>query len=368
LTPPPSILDRIAEFGWFRRARTRRLVFLGLAILCGLLTLFPRHYLAVVKLVPPETSTAGLSAVLGQLGGNYAALLASHQPAEINLTVARSFDVVRDVEKRLKLAGNRPGYGSLNQTLVKLDRKVDVRVLRGGILQIDVLDRDPVFAEQLVDTYASALRNRLTTLSRAQVDYKRQVLNNRFAEASQRLARAEAALTSFRRSNRLPAPEAQLGQAVSTLTGLEAEIQAKEVELQTALRFATPQNFNVKRIQSDISVLREQLRRARTQQTTQGLPTAAALAETNTRYLNLFRELRFSQALYDSYTRYLEGSAIEDLTAEFNLQVIESSHIDPAYHFNMVGLGLLLLLGLVAVGSEFYVTAPPVRGKVKLAA
>ncbi|MBY9063484.1 hypothetical protein K7957_11135 [Sphingomonas yunnanensis] len=358
MTRPPFVLDRVMGLGWMRRPWLRRAVLAALLLLLGLLALFPRHYLAVVKLAPPESSAQGLSAVLGGLGGTYSSLLTS-QPAEIDLAVARSYDVMRDVARQLGAVNGDTPPDEAAQAVRRLDRDLDVRALRGGMLQIEMRDTDPRRAMSAVDAFATSLRRRLSTLSRQQITFKRGILNQRLAEASEGIQRAQQELTDFRRTNRLPAPQEQLSQSVLTLNTLEGTVQAKRAALATERRFSGPENYAVKRLEAEIAVAQRQLDVERSRQENAATGSTASLVEINTRYADLLRNLTFAQSLYQSYIRYLEGSAVEELTAQYNLEKLESTHLDPYRQYNLIPLGLFILVLGFAIAAELYIVAPP---------
>jgi uncharacterized protein involved in exopolysaccharide biosynthesis len=333
------------------------------AVALTVFTLFPRQYVATVDLAPQDTNTSGLSSVLSQLGGNYAALVGNHQPVEIDLTVGRSYQVARTVAKSMGMIES-PTNESLASAILRIEKKVDIRALRGSIIEIEVRDTDPDFALKLTTVFANAMQQRLAQLSRGQTEYKRTVLNNRMAEATDRLSRAEAAMNAFRTKYQLPEPDVELGAAVSQLTGLQGELLAKQVALQTALRFNTEESMQVKSIRSDIATLESQLHQAQMQARIPVGLTATGIADISNQYSDLNRELHFSQALFESYSRYLEGAAIEELTSDFNMQEIQPPYVDPSYHFNLWALESLFGLIVFAAASELYMARPPLSRRL----
>lgn len=355
---PLSLLDLITRGRWFRSNRIRRSIFAALIIGLGVLSLFPRVYAAEITLAPQESNTAGLSAILQQLGGNYAALLGRTQPVEVDLAIARSFEVRKAVVRSLGVRDNESS-AEFRRALKKLESKADVQAMRGNLLHIEIRDADANRALFIARAYSGAMRDRLAQLSREATADKRTILDARFAEARERLSRAEGAVSAFRRANQLVTPDTQLDLAVQQLATVQGQLKAKQVELQTALQFGTPQNFQVERIRAEVSALQEQVRAADERVRSGGGLTAAGIAPIALRYQNLMRELKFSEALYDSYTRYLEGAAIEELTAEYNLQEIEPPFIDPDTHFNTVPLALLILVLMLGLAAEFLIIGPP---------
>ncbi len=325
----------------------------------GVLSVFPRLYAANVKLAPQESNTAGLSAILSQLGGNYAALLGRSQPVEVNLAIARSYEVRRDVVRKLGERG-KDGSRSLQSAILDLKDQTEIQAMRGNLIEIVVEDRDPDRALLITQNYVQVMQKRLAALSRQSTTNKRKILNERFDEARIRLSSAERAVSAFRRENQLVMPEEQLNIAVQQLAGLQGQLKAKQVQLQTALQFNTRESFPVKALEAEYQALSAQVQAADRLARNSGGPSAAGIAPAALRFENLNRELKFSQALYDSYTRYLEGAAIEDLTAEFNFQEVEPPYLKPELQLNTLPTGLLVLLALLALVSEFLIMRPAV--------
>lgn len=361
-----SLLDFVVLSRWFQDNWRRRAAFAVLLAILLVLSVFPRVYEASVKLAPQESNTAGLSAILSQLGGNYAALLGRSQPVEVDLAVARSFHVKRDVVRRLGI-GDDKKPSEVREAILRLDDRVDVRAMRGNLMEISVRDRDPDQAIAVASAYADAMQQRLAELSREATTNKRKILNQRFADAQDRLTRAENAVNSFRRINQLASPETQLTLATQQLSTLQGQLQAKQVQLQTALQFGTPQSVQVQALQAELRALQGQVDAADRNVRTAGGLTAAGIAPKALYFERLNRELKFSQALYDSYARYLEGAAIEDMTADYGVMQIEPPFLAPELQFNLIPLALLVVVILFGLVSEFIVMRPP-PGSIRTAA
>jgi capsule polysaccharide export protein KpsE/RkpR len=263
---------------------------------------------------------------------------------------------------RLRLAG-RSGFGGAASAEVKLRRKVDVAAIRGGILQVTAHDRDPAFAYAVVAAYVDAIKARSAALNLAQASSKRLVATNRLSDASAKLSEAEAATDQFRSANKLAAPEAQFGAAVTQLAILQGKLQAEQVQLNTLNQFATPNNFEVKAAEAAVGSLQSQIAQAQIQSEGRGGLNLTGMAAKTTEYFNLYRNQKFAEALYEIYSRALEKVTVDELSASNTLDVIEPPYVDPARQYNASMVGLLALLVLFAVVAEFYVVAPPVGRK-----
>jgi tyrosine-protein kinase Etk/Wzc len=358
MTKPASLLDFVTRSRWFQHNLARRVSFVILVAITALLSLFPQVYQANVKLAPQETNTAGLSAILSQLGGNYAAFLGGGtQPIEIDLAIARSYAVKSSVLRRLGRISD-PASSDLHDEVVKLDDRVEIRAMRGNLMEITVRDRDGAQALRTARAYAEAMQGRLAMLSLETTTFKRKILSQRFNEARARLERAEMAINAFRQANHLETPETQLDLAVGQLASLQAQVEAKQVQLSAALKFNTPQSYAVQAIRAELGALQAQVGSAEAKVRSGGGLTAAGIAPKAVAYQRLDRELKFSQALFDSYSRYLEGTAIEDLTAYYNMRLIEPPYLEPERQYNGLALALLALLLGLALASEFIVMRP----------
>jgi capsule polysaccharide export protein KpsE/RkpR len=346
-----SLLDRtLASLSSLRAGTRRGLELLVLLILVGL-AFFPRHYVARTKVIPPGSSNAGLGALLSQLGGlaSFAPLLNSRQPIELYLVIAKSNDVATGVVERLGLE-SRFGVRSAERAVLRLRDLVEVNALRGGVLEFEVMSRNPAQALDIASAYAAVFQDRLSTLAKDEIARKSSLVKEQLSMSERRLADAEAALTSYRTTNRMASPEAQLGSSVSLLATMEARLQAKEVERTTVLQFATPSNIDVQRIESEISSLKAQIARAR-EKGDAGEPFGfRGFAQRSTEYLLLYRNLKYAEALFEVYSRYLEAVNVEAISANINAQVVERPHIDPEWHVNRWALIVLAIVSvLVAV-------------------
>ncbi len=347
-------------FSALRQPRPRRIAFLIAAIICAILSIWPRTYAARVKLLSQGGDAGGLSTTLGLIGGglqNFAALIGGHQSAEVYLAMGRSNDVENNVIGRLHLIGRKKHeYPSFEKARLALARKVDIHTLNGGILEVEAKDQDPEFALELVKAYTAAIQDRVAQLSRAQTAKKNEIVSERFAETSSALARAQQSLDQFRRANKLADPQLQFGTAATLKVGLESQLQAKQLALQTAEQFAASESIQIKSLQSEIAALKEQIARDDANSNQSGLSNLAGLAEASTQYLNLYRTEKFYEALYEVYNRSLEQVTVQNLIAETSsdVQIIESPYVDPMRRYNVPGVAMLLAVLLLAFYVEYF--------------
>lgn len=351
-------IDRLRDPYW--RLRAYAIAALVLAVLC----IVPQPYEARAKLVPQEPGSLGLGSTMnalgGQLGGFAALLGGGKQPIDLYLAIARGREVADAVIARLKLDGV---YGSPRAARLALVRKVDVHSLTGGVIEVETRSRDADEAEALTRAYVVAITDRLNTLGHDRVERKQKVVRARFGQAAARVVKAEGALTAFRRRNRLAEPEAQLGAELSLRAALQAQLQAKQVEMQTLRQFQGDENPQLRAAQSEVAALRAQIARAGSPASGAAGPNVAGLSEVSGAYLDLYRDYRFAQALYEVYARSSEEIAVESLAAETasDAQVIEAPRLDADRKFNVPAVALLALVIALALFTEVYAPATGIR-------
>jgi uncharacterized protein involved in exopolysaccharide biosynthesis len=354
--------------GWRRGAaliadpRQRRRAYALLALLALVLCVLPRPYVARAKVVPQDSSSLGLSSTMSAAGGqlqNFAALLGGgRQPIDMYLAIGRSAEVEDAVIAKLKLADPRDP-GAVASARRKLERKVDVHSLTGGIIEIETRTHDADQADRLTGAYVTAISDRIVALGRERTERKRGVVMQRFKEAADRVTQTQAALENFRLSHRLAEPQAELGSALSLRAGLEAQLQAKQVELSTLRQFQGPENPQLKAVAEEVANLQAQIARTATPAEGAAGPNVAGLTEVSGEYLDLYRDYLFAQALYEVYSRSSEEVAVEALAGETasDVQVIEAAHLDPDRKYNVPAVAALALIILLALFTELYAPA-----------
>jgi hypothetical protein len=366
VTPPRTIVEQVMAWPVFANTVPRRAVFGALVVILGALTLWPQPYLARAQLLPNSTSGL-LSSLLGgggAGGGLLQSLLGGGNSADVDLALARSEQVLLGVAAELRARGWARRIPDTPEGVEKLHRAADIEVIRGGILQISVRNYDPRFAKDVVQAFVVVVERRVAALSTEQTSERRTAASTMMKDATGRLQQAQAAIDQFRIANHLAAPEFILGAAVSRLTGLQAALTAEQAALDDILRFATPESFEVQSERARIAAIQKEIAQAQTQpQTPLGGPNLQGLTPKITTYENLYRDVKFAEAEYDVFSRYLEALAAEAVSAPLGVDIIQTPFISPTRQYNLRPLGLLVLVLVIGVCAEFYVAKRPPGGQ-----
>jgi capsule polysaccharide export protein KpsE/RkpR len=357
MNAPVTIIGRLTHVRLFGTAWARAAIFGGLIAILLALTFFPERHRAATSLTPTDPESLGLSGTLGQLGainnvfGNQAAV-------EVAMRVAKSVYARDTVIDQLKLE-QRLAPKTRLEIHRWLEEKVDIRSLRGGIITIELLDRNEDLARDIVGAYATATQNRLAQISRKQTQYKRDVLLKLVSDASTRLAVAQSAYDDFRLRNRYADPRASMEAIGEQIPALEGAIKSKQVQLAAARRMFTDDNVQVIQIRAELSALQQQLAMAKATNPNRE-DSVGMLVTASSQLFKLERDLGIAKALYDSYMRYLQGTAVEDLTSTANVRVLEAPYVDTSRQMFLPALAAAIALFLLWVSIEFYRLRPPV--------
>ena len=357
-----SLIGKLSRGPILRSNGWRRLVLALLIALCGFLSFFPEKYRAAVSLTPTDPASLGLSGTLGELGAS-GGVFGNQAAIEVSLKVARSGYVRNTVAKKLDIENKL--QKSRISSLRWLEQEVDIRSLRGGIIQFEIKLTDRVLAKQIIAAYADAVREQLGVIAREQVAYKQRILTELVERASDKLAITQSAYDAFRMKTLYPSPEKAIEGVGDRIPRLEDALLGKKVELNTARQFATDDNMRVRQILSEIESIDDELRRVRSTSPTNE-NSLGQVVENSTEVAKLRRDLDVAQTLYDNYSKYLQGTTVETLTSSANIRILEPPYIDTSRQYNVLPLALGLVIMLFGMAIEFYRIRPPLEDTAEL--
>lgn len=354
---------RFRATSFVRETRPRRMIYAALILMLGVLCVWPTAYVARAKMLPQDSSSVGLGQIISSLGGqlsNFATLLTGGRPPnDLYLVIGRSDPVADDVIADLKLVGPGRKYERDGAAKRALDDKVDVHLLLGGVIEVETKTHDRDEALSLTHAYVRAISKQIGELGRQTIKSKTEIVGGRFKLAAKRVSETSAALDDFRRANRLASFEVQLGSAITLRADLQSRLQAKLVELQTIQQVAGPESVQLHSVETEIASLREEIAKSGRSAAGTAGPNAEGLSALQSRYLDLYRDYRFAESLYDVYSRGVEQTEIESLVSQTAtyIQIVEPAHLDAVRHYNIPAVALLAAVVLLALFTELYAPA-----------
>ena len=347
-------MEALVNAPWVARAELRRSVFVALALLLTILSVWPRPYEASA-LLAPDDSAAGLTGLFSGGGGVnlISSLLGGQGTIEADLLVGRSNSVFTAVAQRLHEQG-RYSDMTVERLNARLRRKIEVESQRGSILLISIEDYDPDLAQQIIGDFAVELRGRLTALSREQAGAKLAIANERMEQATRQYEQSQNLLNEYRASHNFTNPEVQQNVSQGSYVGLQAQLEASMTSLRFLEKTLGPDNFQLDTGRNRVTVLQREIANLETKPGAGNIQSLSKVSPEVAKYKELLRNEGFAQGRYDIYKRYLESLSVQEVAAPLNMAVIDPPFIDPRRHFNPIPLGLLVILIGLAVFVEFY--------------
>lgn len=326
--------------------RSRQIVFttIGITVFTYLFLLLfvPVQYTATARLMPPQSSLTlsgqlleglGLSSLPGGargLGGLAAGLLGIKNPGDIYVGILSGDTIADRMIARFNLQ-KLYDQRYLEDTRKKLRKNTVLQAQEDGLILIEVTDTDPKRAAEMANAYVEELDKLLQEIALREAKNQLAFLEQERAQALANLSKAEEQMRAFSEKSGVIQLDAQVGRMISYVATLRAEIDAKEVQIQVLKKQATPFNFEVIRLETEVNSLKEKLREAERQmdQACVGevcLPTSK-VPGLGLEYLRLLREVKYQNTLYEVLCKMVELARLD--TAK-NVAVARVQLLDPA--------------------------------------
>lgn len=127
-----------------------------------------------------------------------------------------------------------------------------------GIMIIRVLDKNPVYAKEMVETLLSELDRINIELNVVNARNNREFIERRYFLAKEDLAKSEDSLKSFQLIYGI-APDLQIKAAAQSVFSLEAELKAEEVKLDVLKKILSADQPEVKTQEAKVNSLRDKI-------------------------------------------------------------------------------------------------------------
>jgi tyrosine-protein kinase Etk/Wzc len=283
----------------------------------------PNQYTARTCILPPQTNASLAGNIVDSLGivnspasagglGYMGSMLGLKSPGDLYVGMMESDGICDRIIRRFNL---RKVYKEdyIENVRRTLRSGADIKCEKEGLISIKVMDEDPVRAANLANAFAEELDNVMQEISRTEAKNYLVFLDHEKEKASLRLANAEEALRTFSEKSSVIQIDSQTKGMIEYIANLRATIDAKEVQKEILQKRATPRNYDMINLDTEIKGLKEKLRSAETQREYVGdvcLGTSK-VPNLTLEYMRLFREAKFRENIYQLYGRLLELAHID---------------------------------------------------------
>lgn len=361
MTPRHSFTGSLAGLKSLDSLWKRALLFgVPIAALVGFAA-FPEKFRVEASLTPTDPGSLGLSNTLEQFG-TLNSVFGKQAAVEVALRIGNSIYTRDRVIRDLSLESR------LDMSKIELHRwlenKIEISALRGGIILIQMDDTDKKIAQDIVTAFTDATRDELAKIMQRQTKYKKELLERLVAESGLRLSKAQSEFDAFRLQNGYADPVASIGTISGRIPGLRTSIADVDRRIAAASRLFTPENMAIVQLQAERDALTEQLNEALDKRPGVRAGTVGEVVDASTKAYELDRELKVARALYTNYVRYLEGTAVEELTSKANIRMLEQPYVSTERQYRSSLLAAAVALFLLWLAIEFYRLRPPLGAPI----
>src|SRR5271165_6094501 len=323
--------------------------------------LLPKMYTATATILPPQQKQSVLTSMIGQIGaiaGLGASDLGLKNPADLFVAMLTSRTVEDTLINRFDL---RKVYrvARYQDARKELENHSEVIATKEGLISISVTDHEPRRAADMANVYVDELHNLNQNLAITEAAQRRLFYEQQLKAEQNELSAAELALKQVQEKSGLLQPDAQGKTIIASIADLRAQVASHEVQLQTMRSYATPNNPDLKRAETELAGLRGELAKLERKSAPLGngdigIPTRQ-LPQVEFEYIRRARDLHYHEALYEFLGKQLEAARIDEGQNAILVQVVDRA-VEPERKSSprrmlivLVSAGIAFLLACLGV-------------------
>jgi uncharacterized protein involved in exopolysaccharide biosynthesis len=334
---------------WNNRRLLARNTFIGLLLFTLLAFLLPKKYTATTRMMPPDFNTSSTLALAapalssgassegsgggGSIMGLASQLLGLSSSGQLFVGVLQSRTIEDDIIHRfglMKLYWARYPEDARTQLESFTDIQQDSKT---GILSLSVTDKDPKRAAAMAQAYVEDLNRVLAQENTSAAHRERVFIERRLAQVKEQLDLSAKNFSEFASANTaIDIPE-QGKAMVAAAADLQAQLIAAQSILKGLQQVYTDDSVHVRQMKAQVAELQTQLDKlgGKNVNPTGGstlpkgelYPSIRQLPLLGVKYLDLYRQSKIDEAVYELLTKQYEVAKIEEARDVPTVQVLD---------------------------------------------
>ena len=213
----------------------------------------------------------------------------------------------------------------LQQARVILKQMTQVSTASDDFVTLKVTDKDPALAQQIASCFLKALGRLETRLSVDQASEQRLQYQSQLDQEKNALQLAETAFEHAQESSGVVLPQNQTISGLSAIDTLRTSVRAGQVALASLLQSRTEQAPEVVRLRSEIAAQQAQLGalESRAASAPGGGLTAGQAPSVNLKFVQLEREVKYHQVLFDVMVKEFQAAKIQESSTAPGVQIVD---------------------------------------------
>jgi tyrosine-protein kinase Etk/Wzc len=327
----------------------------------------PNEYTATARLLPPQENLSMSGQLLDMVGSgvkpggagggglsSLAYLFGLKSPGDLYVGILTGETVFNQIIERFNLK-ELYKQKTLVDTRKALKSRAKISVdKKDGLISVAVTDASATRAADLGNAFIGELDKLLQNLAVQEATGRLAFLEKEMATTNAKLIKAEEALRSFSEKNSVIQIDTQTRGMLQYIAQLRAEIDAKEVQVQVMRQQATPYNYDVIRLETQVKGLKDKLQAAEKQWDQSCIGdvclTTSKMPLLGLEYIRLYREVKYQETLNQLYTRMVEIARLDLVKDVAVVQVVDQA-TPPDKRSNrrfmpavLVGMGVFLIM------------------------
>jgi capsule polysaccharide export protein KpsE/RkpR len=318
-----------------------RCCIIGLALAALIAFLVPSRYVSTARLAPPATPlshgmlpatiTAGATSALGlSAGSGLSQLLGGSTPSDQLVGILETNSVMDGVIRECDLK-HVYGHWRIEDLRKKLSASSDIsNDSTTGIVTVSVTDHGPERAAQIAQAYIDQLQRAVTRMGAASARSERIFLEKRLAGVGTDLEASEQEFSQFASQRSAMNVPFQGAAAVESISSLQAQLTASEVELAQLRKVYTDKAGDVQLLQARVKSLRAAIADALkgghasgAGDSPQQSPSMGELPILGVRYADLLRRVTVQEKVFEMLTLEYESARVEEARDTLSVNVMD---------------------------------------------
>ena len=280
-------------------------------------------YTARTVIMPPQHQQSSSSAILSSLNsipgissGGLAGLV-QKSPDEMYVKFLTSESVQNTLIDSFNLK-DRYKESTYLETRKALNNNLKVFAdKKSGLITISVEDTDPKVAADIANANIKALSTLMGRLAVTEAQHKRVFFDAEIKVVESALSQAEQRFKTAQQRTGLQVPSISAKTSLQSIADLHGQISAREAQLRAMRVFATDNNNEVKKLSTELSVLKFEL--TKIEQGTGEVNTSALQLEA----LSAYRDMKVHEAILESMVKQAQLARIDEAKEGQTIQVVD---------------------------------------------
>jgi uncharacterized protein involved in exopolysaccharide biosynthesis len=308
----------------------------SLSIIVSLL--LPVIYASTASVLPPQQDNSiglGIASQLPEgLGGLAGGFLGTKSPTDLWVGILNSQTIRDAIIERFDLK-HLYKADTIEDARKELDKRVRIeKSKKEEIISITVEDRDPKRATDMANAFVEELDLVNKRVLMTAGGRMRAFVEKRLKETQRALNTMEDQVKNFQEKNKAIKLDDQSKAIFEAIGTMKGQLMAKQVELQTLLSYATPENPQVGILQTEVEELKERLRELEEGKRKSDNPSpkdifipTARMPDLALQYARLLRDAKVQETLFGLLTQQYEIAQIQEAKDSPTVQFLDIAKV-----------------------------------------